>query len=215
MYPRKLTRSIISNPDYPVVETKAGKLRGLWEEGVFLFRGIQYATAKRFHLPQPVEPWEGTKEAIIYGPVCKEIHTPIAHDEYNVPHYHYIQDEDCLYLNIWTKHIEKGANRPVMDILLEKLHALNINDVICNTYYMADEIIKRYKNNNIGINFNYVKEQTLSGTAGGVKKCQHFFEKGDTFLVLSGDGLTNADLKKGIESHIKSGAIASIGIKKV
>ncbi len=107
------------------------------------------------------------------------------------------------------------ANRPVMDILLEKLHALNINDVICNTYYMADEIIKRYKNNNIGINFNYVKEQTLSGTAGGVKKCQHFFEKGDTFLVLSGDGLTNADLKKGIESHIKSGAIASIGIKKI
>ena len=41
MYPRKLTRSIISNPDYPVVETKSGKLRGLWEEGVFLFRGVQ------------------------------------------------------------------------------------------------------------------------------------------------------------------------------
>ncbi len=114
MYPRKLTRSVITNPDYPVVETKGGKLRGLWEEGVFLFRGVQYATAKRFHMPQPVQPWEGTKEAIIYGPVCKEIHTPIAHDEYNVPHYHYIQDEDCLYLNIWTKHIEKGVKRPVM-----------------------------------------------------------------------------------------------------
>lgn len=113
MYPRKLTRSIISNPDYPVVQTKAGKLRGLWEEGVFLFRGVQYAQAKRFHLAEPVKPWEGTKEAIIYGPVCKEIHTPIAHDEYNVPHYHYIQDEDCLYLNIWTKHIEP-AKRPVM-----------------------------------------------------------------------------------------------------
>ena len=88
MYPRKLTRSIISNPDYPVVQTKAGKLRGLWEEGVFLFRGVQYAQAKRFHLAEPVQPWEGTKEAIIYGPVCKEIHTAIAHDEYNVPHYH-------------------------------------------------------------------------------------------------------------------------------
>lgn len=113
MYPRKLTRSIISNPDYPVVETKAGKLQGLWEEGVFLFRGVQYAQARRFHLAEPVEPWKGTKEALVYGPVCKEIHTPIAHDEYNVPHYHYIQDEDCLYLNIWTKHIEP-AKRPVM-----------------------------------------------------------------------------------------------------
>ncbi|MDE6994395.1 MAG: carboxylesterase family protein [Lachnospiraceae bacterium] len=114
MYPRKLTRSIISTPDYPVVETKGGKLRGLWEEGVFLFRGIKYAEAERFHMPRPVEPWEGTKEAIIYGPVCKEIHTAIAHDEYNVPHYHYIQDEDCLYLNIWTKHIDGSEKKPVM-----------------------------------------------------------------------------------------------------
>lgn len=95
MYPRKLTRSIISNPDYPVVQTKAGKLRGLWEEGVFLFRGVQYAQAKRFHLAEPVEPWEGTKDAIIYGPVCKEIHTPIAHDEYNVPHYRCCSLSQC------------------------------------------------------------------------------------------------------------------------
>lgn len=114
MYPRKLTRSVISNPDYPVVETAKGKLRGLWEEDVFIFRGVQYATAKRFHLPEEVDAWEGTREAIIYGPVCMEMHTPIAHDQYNVPHYHYVQDEDCHYLNIWTKHIEKDARKPVM-----------------------------------------------------------------------------------------------------
>lgn len=114
MYPRKLTRSVISNPDYPVVETPKGKIRGLWEEEVFIFRGVQYAQAKRFHLPEEVPAWEGTKEAIIYGPVCPEVHTAIAHDEYNVPHYHYIQDEECHYLNIWTKHIEKGIRKPVM-----------------------------------------------------------------------------------------------------
>ena len=114
MYPRKLTRSIITNPDYPVVETRQGKLRGLWCEDVFIFRGVQYARAGRFQMPQEVEPWEGTKEAIIFGPVCPEMHTAIAHDEYNVPHYHYIQDEECHYLNIWTKHIEKDAKKPVM-----------------------------------------------------------------------------------------------------
>ena len=114
MYPLKLTRSVVSNPDFPVVQTKAGKIRGLLEEGVFLFRGVQYAKAERYHMPEPVEPWEGTKEAIIYGPVSPEIHTPIAHDEYNVPHYHYIQDEECHYLNIWTKHIDNSVKRPVM-----------------------------------------------------------------------------------------------------
>lgn len=54
------------------------------------------------------------------------------------------------------------ANKPVMDILFEKLYSLGIKDVICNTYYLADKIIDRYSNNNLGINFNYIKEETLS-----------------------------------------------------
>ena len=107
------------------------------------------------------------------------------------------------------------ANKPVMDILFEKLVSLGVKDVICNTYYFAEQIIDRYKNNNLGIKFNYIKEETLSGTAGGVKKCQFFFDKGSTFLVLSADGLSDADLKLGIEVHKKSGAIATIGIKKI
>lgn len=107
------------------------------------------------------------------------------------------------------------ANRPVMDILFEKLSDISVKDVIANTHYKAEQIIERYKDNSFGINFNYVHEEDLSGTAGGVKKCQFFFEEGEDFLVLSADGLSNADLKAGIESHKKSGAIATIGIKKI
>ena len=107
------------------------------------------------------------------------------------------------------------ANKPVMDILFENLASIGISDVICNTYYLADQIIERYKTNNLGINFNYIKEETLSGTAGGVKKCQFFFDKNEPFLVLSADGLTNADILKGIEIHKKSKAIATIGIKQI
>lgn len=107
------------------------------------------------------------------------------------------------------------ANKPVMDILFEKLCALGIKDVICNTYYQSNKIIERYTNNNLGINFNYIKENELSGTAGGVKKCQYFFNEGETFVVLSADGLSNADIQKGIQTHIVSGAIATIGIKQI
>ena len=107
------------------------------------------------------------------------------------------------------------ANRPIMDILFESLLNIGIKDVICNTHYLADQIINRYKTNNIGLNFNYIKENDLSGTAGGLKKCQFFFDKGEDFLVLSADGLTNADILKGIDIHNKSGAIATIGIKQV
>lgn len=107
------------------------------------------------------------------------------------------------------------ANSPIMDILFERLLEIGVKDVVANTHYKAEQIIDRYKHNEMGINFSYVHEKELSGTAGGVKKCQFFFEKGEDFLVLSADGLSNADLKKGIESHKKSGAIASMGIKKI
>lgn len=114
LYPKKLTRSVVSNPDYPVVQTTQGKVRGLLEEGVFIFRGVPFAQVKRFAMPEKVTPWEGTRRCNVYGTVCKEIHTPIAHDEYNVPHFHYSQDEDCLNLNIWTKHINEDVRKPVM-----------------------------------------------------------------------------------------------------
>lgn len=107
------------------------------------------------------------------------------------------------------------ANRPVMDILFEKLLDISVKDVIANTHYLSNKIVEHYKENDLDINFSHVYEKTLSGTAGGVKKCQFFFEEGEDFLVLSADGLYSADLAAGLEAHKKSGAIATIGIKKI
>lgn len=107
------------------------------------------------------------------------------------------------------------ANRPMMDILFDKLIDIGVKDVIANTHYKAEKIIDKYKNSNLGINFNYIYEKELSGTAGGVKKCQFFFKEGEDFLVLSADGLSNANLEKAIKAHKKSKAIASIGIKQI
>lgn len=106
-------------------------------------------------------------------------------------------------------------NRPLMDIILSQLHNIGVNEVISNTYYLANQIIDRYQSNKLGIKFNYIKETELSGTAGGVKKCQFFFDEGEDFIVISGDVLTTADIKEGIEIHKKSGAIATIGVKQV
>ncbi len=106
-------------------------------------------------------------------------------------------------------------NRPLMDIILSQLHDIGVKDVISNTYYLAEQIIDRYSKNNLGINFSHIKETELSGTAGGVKKCQFFFDEGEDFIVVSGDGLTNADIKKGVEVHKASGAIATIGVKEI
>lgn len=118
-----------------------------------------------------------------------------------------------------TLHLPKPLipilNKPLMDIILERLSDIGITDVISNTYYLSEQIIERYKHNNLGINFNYITEDELSGTAGGLKKCEFFFQDVEDFVVMSGDILTDADIKKGIEIHKSSGAIATIGVKKI
>lgn len=114
MFVRKLTQQIICDYDQAIAHTKQGKLQGVISDQTYVFRGIAYARAKRFHMPEPVEPWEGVRKAIVYGHVCPEIMTPIPHDQYTVPHYFYPQDEHCQYLNIWSQSLDKDAKRPVM-----------------------------------------------------------------------------------------------------
>ena len=114
MYIKKLKNKAISNPDYPVVNTKYGKLRGTWRDDCFVFKGIEYAKAKRFHLPTEPDKWEGIKDAVAYGPVPDEISTRIPGDSFTEPHFWYPQSEFCQNLNIWTPSIEKNEKLPVM-----------------------------------------------------------------------------------------------------
>lgn len=106
--------------------------------------------------------------------------------------------------------------KPVMDILLEKLKSFGIESVIANTHYLAQQIQDRYCTNSpVDIEFDYMYEGKLSGTAGGVKKCEFFFKNVDNFLVVSADGLHDADLTKIIKSHLDSGCIATMAISAV
>lgn len=108
------------------------------------------------------------------------------------------------------------ANIPVMDYSLINLSNNGIKDVIANLYYLSEQIIGRYAEKQLyGVNFNYIKEEVLSGTAGGVKKCQFFFDENEDFLVLSGDGLTDFEIKEAYESHKNSGAIATMVVKEI
>lgn len=100
--------------EVPVVQTRAGKLKGYEFDGVFIFKGIPYATAKRFQKPEKVKPWEGVKEATSYGFVCPLLSQDTPSAELMVPHRYWPQDENCQNLNIWTNSLEKNAGKPVM-----------------------------------------------------------------------------------------------------
>ena len=111
---RKLSQQIICDYGVAEVDTRQGRLRGVLSDDTFIFRGVPYAKARRFRMPEPPDPWSGVREAIVYGYVCPELTTPIPHDQYTVPHYFYPQNENCHYLNIWTGSLDPKAKKPVM-----------------------------------------------------------------------------------------------------
>ena len=74
------------NLDTAVVETKQGKVRGYVYDDMTIFKGIPYASAKRFHAPQEAEPWEGVFNATNYGYVCPLMEDDTANAELKVPH---------------------------------------------------------------------------------------------------------------------------------
>lgn len=102
----------------PIVEIESGKLRGFMNENTYSFLGIQYAQAERFGQPQPVEAWDGIKNAQVYGAVCPTNKmTEVSSDEFVWPHRYYPSNEICQYLNIWTQSLEETAKKPVMVFL--------------------------------------------------------------------------------------------------
>lgn len=63
----------------PIVETAAGAIRGIEENGILAFLGVPYAapvTPERwFRAPEPAEAWRGVRDATRPGAVCPQIPT--------------------------------------------------------------------------------------------------------------------------------------------
>lgn len=98
----------------PIVETAKGKLRGFRFKGVDHFYGIRYAKAKRFQMPEPVDPWDGVKDAGSYGMNCPVLSEPQPMGEVMIAHRFWPSSEHCQYLNVWTDRCDPAAKKPVM-----------------------------------------------------------------------------------------------------
>ncbi len=106
-------------------------------------------------------------------------------------------------------------NRPALYHILRLLAQHEITEVVVNLHYFPD-LVTGYlgDGSNLGIDLRYSFEEELLGTAGGVKNNQEFLGD-DTFLVLSGDAVTDVDLTGLLAAHRAHGGISTLAVKEV
>ena len=95
-----------------VVSVEGGKVEGVAENNITVFKGIPFAQPPvgdlRWKAPQPVKKWEGVLKADKYAPACPQMKLKYA--GFVPPP----TSEDCLYLNVWTPAKSSGEKLPVM-----------------------------------------------------------------------------------------------------
>ena len=107
---------------YIIAETTCGRVRGLSNSGIHVFKGVPYGAdtggARRFLPPQVPTPWSGVQDALEYGFSAPQSHpngtsqdsavTALIGNLNSLP-----ESEDCLVLNVWTPGLD-ARKRPVM-----------------------------------------------------------------------------------------------------
>ncbi|AWP29663.1 carboxylesterase/lipase family protein [Paenibacillus glucanolyticus] len=99
-----------------VVQTKDGRIQGILENGVRVWKGIPYAKPPigplRFRAPAAPEPWDGIKDTTAFSPMCLQpLESTSSMLGGGVTK---TVSEDCLYLNVWAPRNAPAEPLPVM-----------------------------------------------------------------------------------------------------
>lgn len=103
-----------------VVQLADGAVQGQAEADGFPvvhYLGLPFAAApvgeRRWRAPQPLEPWQGVRDASRFAPACAQTGNFFASDDESTFGQLY-GSEDCLYLNVWAPAAASDRPRPVL-----------------------------------------------------------------------------------------------------
>lgn len=105
-------------------------------------------------------------------------------------------------------------NRPIMLHIVELLKKYQITDLVMLLYHQPSIIKNFFRDGaDFGVKITYVTPLEDMGTAGAVKCAEKYID--ERFMVISGDLLTDFNLKKVIDFHADNNALATITLTSV
>ena len=105
-------------------------------------------------------------------------------------------------------------DKPVMHYALELLKRHGVREAAATLHYLPDRVRDYFGDGtDFGLSVRYYEETEPLGTAGSVCQARDFLT--ETFVVLSGDGVTDCNLTDALRFHREKGALATLVLKSV
>jgi mannose-1-phosphate guanylyltransferase / phosphomannomutase len=106
------------------------------------------------------------------------------------------------------------VSKPVMGHILDLLKRHGITEVVMTLHFMPEAIQSYFGNGrSLGMDIHYAVEETPLGTAGSVKNAQQYLD--EPFIIISGDAVTDLDLRQIIAFHEEKQAEATLTLYRV
>jgi mannose-1-phosphate guanylyltransferase / phosphomannomutase len=105
------------------------------------------------------------------------------------------------------------VNRPLMEYIVLLLKKHGMTDIVVTVQFLAS-LVRQYfgDGEDLGVTLAYATEESPLGTAGSVKNAEGALD--ETFLVISGDALTDIDLEKVTAYHREKGALVTVVLSR-
>jgi len=107
------------------------------------------------------------------------------------------------------------VNKPIMEHVLRLLQRHKISETVVTVQFLAS-LVRNYfgDGEDFGMPLHYATEEVPLGTAGSVKNAEDLL-RDDTFIVISGDALTDFDLTDLVRFHREKGALVTVCLARV
>src|SRR5579863_1697386 len=108
------------------------------------------------------------------------------------------------------------GKRAFLGLLVEQLRSQGIRRLVMCTGYLADQVEGEFGDGRaLDITIEYSKEEQPLGTAGAVKRAEHYLRDVPDFFVMNGDSFLEIDFSNLMDFHRSRDAEATLAVLRV